>query len=69
MSARSNKTGPIIFGGNTTLKKTEKVVEQSSEILSRPEFQKPLHKMKNVKDLDIEDEYSAWGWQEAEKQN
>jgi hypothetical protein len=29
-SGRSNKTGPVIFGGNTTIKKSEKVDESCS---------------------------------------
>lgn len=35
-SARSNRSGPTLFGGNVPLKKEKKVDEVSSEILSRP---------------------------------
>ena len=28
-----------------------------------------MNKIKNIKDLDIDDEYAAWGWEQAEKQN
>jgi len=25
--------------------------------------------MKNIRDRDLEDEYAAWGWEQAEKNN
>lgn len=62
MSMRSNKSGPIIFGGNSLLRKAEKVEDNSSEILSKAEYKAPAIKTKNIKDLDLDDEYAAWGW-------
>lgn len=62
MSMRSNKSGPIIFGGNSLLRKTEKQEENSSEILSKAQYHNPVNKSKNVKDLDFDDQYAAWGW-------
>lgn len=35
MSQKSNRSGPVIFGGNSVIKKSEKVDDQTSEILSR----------------------------------
>lgn len=35
-SSKSNRSGPVIFGGNAVIKKADKVEEQSAEILSRP---------------------------------
>ena len=35
-SSKSNRSGPVIFGGNAIIKKNDKVEEQSAEILSRP---------------------------------
>ena len=53
---RSNKSGPIIFGGNTLLKKDAKPkLEDPSEVLSKAEYQKPMGKVKNIKDLDFDD--------------
>ena len=69
MSQRSNRSGPVVFGGNTVIKKTEKVEDQSSEILSKAEFRKPVAKMKNIRDIDLDDEYAAWGWEQAAKAN
>ena len=43
--------------------------DQTSEILSKAEFRKPLAKVKNIRDIDLDDEYAAWGWEQAEKQN
>jgi hypothetical protein len=62
MSQKSNRSGPVVFGGNTVIKKTEKVEDQTSEILSRAEFRKPIAKAKNIRDRDLDDEYAAWGW-------
>ena len=63
MSMKSNRSGPVIFGGNALLKKKmEREVENSSEILSKPEYQNPIHKNKHVKDSDFDEEYAAWGW-------
>ena len=69
MSQRSNRSGPVVFGGNTVIKKSEKVEDQTSEILSKAEFRKPLAKVKNIRDIDLDDQYAAWGWEQAEKQN
>lgn len=69
MSQKSNRSGPVIFGGNSIIKKSEKVYDQASEILSRAEFKRPIAKAKNVRDRDIEDDYAAWGWEEAAKVN
>ncbi len=69
MSQRSNRSGPVVFGGNTVIKKSEKVEDQTSEILSKAEFRKPMAKMKNIRDIDLDDEYAAWGWEQAEKAN
>jgi hypothetical protein len=66
-SSKSNRSGPVIFGGNAVIKKTEQIEEQSAEILSRPEFRKPSNKIKNMKDVDYEDEYAAWAWEQAQK--
>ena len=62
MSQRSNRSGPVVFGGNTIVKKSQIVEDQTSEILSKAEFRKPMPKMKNLKDIDLDDEYAAWGW-------
>lgn len=69
MSQKSNRSGPVIFGGNTVIKKSDKVEDQTSEILSRAEFKRPIAKLKNIRDRDIDDEYAAWGWEQAEKHN
>ena len=55
MSQRSNRSGPVVFGGNTVIKKSEKVEDQTSEILSKAEFRKPLAKVKNIRDIDLDD--------------
>lgn len=49
------------------LKKTRAVEECSSEILSKPEFQRPTGKNKGSKKFDIDEEYAALGWEEAQK--
>lgn len=46
-SVRSNRSGPTIFGGNVSLLKAKKVDEVSSEILSRPEYQKAQWRNRN----------------------
>lgn len=38
-------------------------------MLSRIEFKKPVGKARNVRDRDIDDEYAAWGWEQAERAN
>ena len=55
MSQRSNRSGPVVFGGNTVIKKSEKVDDQTSEILSKAEFRKPLAKVRNIRDVDLDD--------------
>ena len=62
MSQRSNRSGPVIFGGNSVIRKTEKVEDNASEILSRAEFRKPTGLARNIRDRDLEDEYAAWAW-------
>ena len=37
--------------------------------MSRAEFRKPIAKLKNIRDRDLDDEYAAWGWEQAEKHN
>ena len=47
-SVRSNKsTGPVIFGGNSIIKKSDKVVESDVELLSKPEFSRSQNKSKS----------------------
>lgn len=61
-SAKSNRSsGPLTFGGNTAIKKSERT-DDKDEILSKPEFTKPLPKMKNTKDRNIDDDYAALVW-------
>jgi hypothetical protein len=69
MSQKSNRSGPVIFGGNTIIKKSDRVDDQASEILSRAEFRRPIAKVKNIRDRDLDDDYAAWGWEQAEKHN
>jgi hypothetical protein len=46
------------------------VDEVSSEILSRPEFQKPMYRNnRSLKDYDPDNEYAAWAWGEAQKES
>lgn len=55
MSQRSNRSGPVVFGGNTVIRKSDKVEDQTSEILSKAEFRRPLAKIKNIRDIDLDD--------------
>jgi len=34
-SQKSNRSGPVVFGGNTVIKKSDRVEDQTSEILSK----------------------------------
>ena len=45
--------------------KSEVVEDQTSEILSKAEFKKPIGKVRNIRDIDLDDEYAAWGWEQA----
>ena len=53
MSQKSNRSGPVVFGGNSIIRKSDKVEDQASEILSRAEFKRPITKTKNVRDRDL----------------
>jgi hypothetical protein len=55
VSQKSNRSGPVVFGGNTIIKKSDKVEDQTSEILSRAEFKRPIAKLKNIRDRDLDD--------------
>lgn len=61
MSQRSNQSGPVVFGGNTVIKKSEKVEDQTSEILSKAEFRKPNGQWKKHGNINFDDEYAALG--------
>lgn len=58
----------MIFGGNTTIKKSERT-DDRDEILSKPEFTKPLPRLKNAKERNLDDDYAALVWEAAEKEN
>lgn len=64
-SVRSNKTsGPVIFGGNTTIKSSQKPTNDNIELLSKSEYSKSHSKSKTqtVKNRNKDEDYNAWVW-------